>query len=88
VLNVSEIIKFLFYMNFLTIEKFNSRTSNSIWRRVLLGLIVLVVPTIFVMAWLVLNNSEEINFTVALRQLSIDQINYNGSEITLVTRNN
>ncbi|NCN07684.1 hypothetical protein GW933_03240 [Candidatus Falkowbacteria bacterium] len=75
-------------MNFLTIEKFNSRTSNSIWRRVLLGLIVLVVPTIFVMAWLVLNNSEEINFTVALRQLSIDQINYNGSEITLVTRNN
>ncbi len=42
-------------MNFLTIEKFSSRPKRNTFKKVVLGLIMLVVPTMFVAAWVFYN---------------------------------
>ncbi|MDO8669780.1 MAG: hypothetical protein Q7K65_05870 [Candidatus Buchananbacteria bacterium] len=71
-------------MNFLTIEKFEPRSRNSIFKKIMLGLLVLVVPLTFVTAWVAYN----------LRDLELTRTSQAGTrplsnnEIILVTRNN
>ena len=70
-------------MNFLTIEKFNRRPKISIFQKIVLGLLMLVVPTIFVSAWIRYSLSEyelSANFQAETRQ-------NHQEEIFLATRN-
>lgn len=71
-------------MNFLTIEKFHPRSRTSIFRKIMLGLFMLVVPTMFVTAW-VIYSLDDIDFTVT-SQVETNRVD--NKEITLATRNN
>ena len=79
--NDKEIIKL--FMNFLTIEKFNPRSKHSIFKKIVLGLLMLVVPTIFVTAWVVYSLKD-----VELTRKSQAATRQSDSwEIILATRN-
>jgi len=71
-------------MNFLTIEKFYPPSRTSIYRKIVLGLLMLVVPTIFVAAWVVysLRDVELTGVSQAVTRQFADE------EITMFTRNN